>query len=225
MSGVDVSEARKACGWTQVELARKLGLSQGYVSLMESNGRVVPRHLALKLVSLLGLSASTLPVSSQTEPLSSNRAAGALSTLGHPGFAHLGKRHRLNPAELLVRTLSRNNVEARLVEALPWVVLHFPHLDWPWLLSNAKQNDLQNRLGFVVMVARELAERWSDSTTAETLRKWEGALEPSRLQKEDAFAGDSLTEVERRWLRTNRSAEAAHWNLLSNVSADTLARA
>ena len=56
----------------------------------------------------------------------------------------------------------------------------------------------------------------------DTLRHWEHVLEDSRLQKEDAFSGEALTEAERNWLKTSRSAEAAHWNLLSNVSADTL---
>ena len=57
-----------------------------------------------------------------------------------------------------------------------------------------------------------------------TLRTWEQTLESSRLQKEDAFAGDGLTESERRWLRDNRSAEAAYWNLLTSMGADTLTR-
>ena len=85
--------------------------------------------------------------------------------------------------------------------------------------------NLQNRLGFVVTVARELAERRNDATTARALLKWERTLEGSRLQKEDSFAGETLTDAERRWLRTNRSPEAARWNLLSNISVDTLAHA
>lgn len=160
-----------------------------------------------------------------SEPLPPDRAARALSTLGYPGFAHFGKRPNLNPAELLVRTLDCRNVEARLVEALPWVLVQFPDLNWDWLLLQAKQRDVQNRLGFVVTVARELSERRGDGATANTLRHWEHVLEDSRLQKEDAFSGEALTEAERKWLKTNRSAEAAHWNLLSNVSADTLSHA
>lgn len=225
MNGLEVRQARRAAGWTQVKLAQTLGVSQGYVSLMESNGRTVPRHLAQKLVGLLGLPANQLPVSSHSAPLPPDKAVRFLSTLGYPGFAHVAKRHNLNPAELLVRTLDCGNVEARLVEALPWVLVQFPDLDWKWLLLQAKQRDLQNRLGFVVTIARELAERRADHATADTLRHWEHVLEDSRLQKEDAFSGAALTEAERRWLKTNRSTEAAHWNLLSNVSADTLSHA
>lgn len=225
MSGLEMQQARKATGWTQAKLAQKLGVSQGYVSLMESSGRPVPPHLAPKLVGLLRLSASQLPVSAQSEPLPPSRTARALSTLGYPGLAHLGKKHNLNPAELLVRTLGCRNVEARLVEALPWVLVQFPDLDWQWLLLQAKQRDLQNRLGFVVTVARQLAERRTDHVTANTLRRWEHVLEDSRLQKEDAFSGETLTQAERKWLRSNRSTEAAHWNLLSNMSVDTLTHA
>ena len=222
MSGADVRQGRHAHGWTQADLARKLGVSQGYVSLLESNRRLVPSRLATKLVSALGLPPNRLPVTS-TEVLSPDQVAGALGTLGYPGFAHVRYR-TLNPAELLVRTLRAKTVEARAVEALPWVLVQHPALDWPWLLREAKQDDLQNRLGFVVTVARELAERRGNATTATALRAWEHALEGSRLQREDAFAGDGLTESERRWLRNNRSAEAAHWNLLTSLSADTLTR-
>ena len=223
MTGNDVRDARKAHGWSQADLARKLEVTQAYVSLLESNRRVVPRRRRQRLASALQLSASKLPVSSSTEPLPRDRVARMLGTLGYPGFAHLGPTRALNPAELLVRTLRQKHVESRVVEALPWVLVRFPELDWDWLVLQAKQHDLQNRLGFVVTLARELAERENNLSTANVLRKWERALEHSRLLKDDAFAGDALTHAERRWLLTNRSAEAAHWNVLSNVSVETLA--
>jgi transcriptional regulator with XRE-family HTH domain len=225
MNGLELRHARKANGWTQFKLAQRLGVSQGYVSLMESNSRPMPSHLVSKLVGLLRLPADQLPVSSHTEALLPNQAVRALSALGYPAFAQFGTQPKLNPAELLVRTLDSENVEARLVEALPWVLVNFPSLDWQWLVRNAKQRDLQNRVGFVVTVAKELAERRNDRDTAETLRRWERVLEDSRLQREDAFSRESLTDAERTWLRTNRSTEAAHWNLLSNMSVDTLPHA
>jgi transcriptional regulator with XRE-family HTH domain len=223
VTAADVREGRKAKGWTQTDLARKLGVSQGYVSLLESKLRSVPRRLAPLLVSALGVSPTRLPMTNST-PLSPDRVAAALGTLGYPGFAHLRSRHKLNPAEVVVRALRANSVEARVVEALPWVLVQYPELDWHWLLREAKQNDLQNRLGFVVTVAVTLAERQNNVTAATTLRTWAHRLENSRLAKEDAFAGDALTEAERRWLDAHRSAEGAHWNLLTSVSADTLNR-
>jgi hypothetical protein len=44
------------------------------------------------------------------------------------------------------------------------------------------------------------------------------------LQREDAFRS-SMTEAERRWLREHRPPEAAHWNLLTNLTASALADA
>lgn len=217
-------KAREARGWTQADLARTLEVTQAYVSMLESNRRVIPGRLRQKLVAALQLPASRLPVSSRTDPLPSDRVAGVLGTLGYSGFAHLGRKRALNPAELLVRTLRQRHVDARVVEALPWLLVRFPELDWDWLVHQAKQHDLQNRLGFVLTLARELAERDGDLPTAGVLRRREHALEPSRLLKADAFAGDALTSAERRWLQTNRSDEAAHWNVLSSVSAATLAR-
>jgi transcriptional regulator with XRE-family HTH domain len=225
MSGTQVREARRARGWKQADLAGKLGVSQPYVSLLESNRRTVPMRLASRLVSVLELPATELPVRAKTAPLPSGMVASALGTLGYSGFAHLAPKHALNPAELLVRTLRRKNVEARVVEALPWLLVQYPNVNWNWLVPYSKQHDLQNRLGFVVTLARELAERRNDTVTVNSLKKWERVLEESRLQKEDSFAGETLTEAERRWLKTNRSAEATQWNLLSNVTAEALASA
>jgi hypothetical protein len=122
-----------------------------------------------------------------------------------------------------VRVLGRNNVEARLVEALPWLLVTYPNVNWPWLVRTAKQNDLQNRLGFLVSVARDVATKQGNTDVAEALGRWEAVLENSRLQKEDAFAQDALTQAERTWLRNNRSQAAAQWNLLTTVNAETVA--
>lgn len=224
MSGRDVREARKQRGWKQAQLAKRLAVSQGYVSLLERNRRAVPRRLASKLASVLDLSPNTLPVGEVEKPLAAERATSVLGRFGYPGFAHLRRQFKLNPAELLLRTLRAGNVDARLVEALPWVLLKYPNLDWAWLVREAKANDLQNRLGFLVTLARQLAESKADLPTVQKLSAQERTLEYSRLQREDAFR-DSLTNAERRWLRTHRPPEAAHWNVLTNLSASALQNA
>jgi hypothetical protein len=119
----------------------------------------------------------------------------------------------------------RSSVEPRLVEALPWLLMKYPDLHWESVVSQAKQHDLQNRLGFVVSLARELAEKRGDVRASTVLAKWEQVLERSRLQKDDSFSPETLTEAERRWLQTNRSAEGRRWNLLTNMSAEQLASA
>ena len=115
-------------------------------------------------------------------------------------------------------------VEARVTDALPWMLLQYPNLDWPWVLRQAKAHDLQNRLGFVLSVARELAELRGEANTADTLATCERMLEPSRLQREDTFR-ETMSQVERRWLRLHRPSNAAHWNMLSTMTARELARA
>ncbi|MGI8784385.1 MAG: hypothetical protein ACR2L2_12135 [Acidobacteriota bacterium] len=59
--------------------------------------------------------------------------------------------------------LQTPNLETRLTEALPWVVFHYPDLDCGWLLERVKVDDLQNRLGFVLMLGHKVAERKGQS--------------------------------------------------------------
>lgn len=151
--------------------------------------------------------------------------ASDLAALGYPGFSYLKSQRKSNPAEVMLSALSVKNLDARLTEALPWVLLEYPDLDWQWLVREAKLNDLQNKLGFLTNVARRLAEKLGNDDTAALLRNQESALEGSRLVKEETLCHDSLTQAERRWLKSNRTAEAKHWNLLSDLSPEHLTHA
>ena len=124
--------------------------------------------------------------------------------------------------EVLLSALSRDELDTRLVEALPWVVLKFSDLDWQWLTNAAKVNDLQNRLGFVTGLARRLAELRGERELADLLARQELVLERSRLMREDTLCHESLTQAERRWLRKNRPAEAKHWRLLTDLTPEQL---
>ena len=224
VTGRALQQARRKREWTQAELADRLGVTQAYVCLLERGRRMVPRRLEEKLVRLLALPPSALPLGANPAPLTSDAAPGALAALGYPGFAYMRGHRRLNPAELLLRVLRAPEVDPRVAEALPWMLLQYPNIDWLWLLREAKANDVQNRLGFVLAVARELAELRGETATAETLAVHVRALEPSRLQREDAFR-ESMTDAERRWLHAHRPPHAAHWNMLSTMTASELARA
>src|SRR5262245_26787941 len=149
MTGQELRDARRERGWTQVDLAGRLGVSQGYVCLLEREQRSVPGRLAQRLAGLLNLSPSMRPLSATMAPLEADATMRALGTLGYPGFAHYRQRHTLNPAELLLRALRTTELDARVVEALVWVALTYSDLDWEWLTREAKVNDLQNRLGFL----------------------------------------------------------------------------
>jgi transcriptional regulator with XRE-family HTH domain len=228
MTGKDLKLGRGQKGWTQEEAASRLGVSQPYLSLMEKEVRRVPEKLARKATSAFGLSPATLPVKTSWEsvqPKDANTLATDLASLGYPGFAYLKSKRKKNPGEVLLSALSTKCLQSRVAEALPWLLLTYPDLDWDSLVRAAKARDLQNKLGLVICVARRVAEIRGESNTAKLLRKQERVLEPSRLFLEDTLCNDSLTQAERRWLETNRPEEAKHWRVLTDLSPEHLSYA
>lgn len=222
MSGTHVRAARKAKGLTQAALAKKLGVSQGFVSLLERNHRSVSGGLVTRLAALLEMPPTTVPVKT-TAPLRTDEARRLLGTLGYEGFQYLKTYRCVNPAEVLLRALGAEVLDGRVAKALPWLLVQYPDLNWNWLVSEAKQQDLQNRLGFMVSLARAVAESRGRDQAAATLSKWEHKLEESRLLKLDPLS--SGTQAEQRWLREHRSAEARHWNVLSTLNSASLLHA
>jgi len=225
MTGRDLQAGREQKGWTQEQAARKLGVSQPYLSLLEKGIRRVPEKLARKAATLYGLSAAKLPMKTSWHNVPANNddaLASDLAALGYPGLSYLKSRRKRNPAEVMLSALSANNLDSRLAEALPWVLVKHPDLNWEWLVRAAKVNDLQNKLGFVTSVARRLAEKRGNHESVSLLREQESVLERSRLVREETLCHDSLTQSERRWLRSHRSAEAKHWNLLTDLSPEHL---
>ena len=217
MHGHWLREAREEKGWTQKRAAARLGISQTYLSLLENDRRAVSRRLAKKLQRDFVMPATALPVESTTEGNGAQALANALGALGYPGFTHFTRGRRVNPAQLVFTALRTPDLEPRLSEALPWVVWRYPDLNRKWLIARVKLHDLQNRLGFVVALAREVAEQARDSTTAATLAVVERQLEHSRLVREDTLCRDSMTQAERRGLRERRPDLAQHWNLLTSL--------
>jgi hypothetical protein len=147
--------------------------------------------------------------------------AAGLAALGYPGFRHLRKGRLRNPAALLLAAIEADELEARVLEALPRVMVAFSDLNWSWLMGEAKSRDLQNRLGFLVTLARELAGKGSGAAV-DRLTLAEEALNRARRVREDTLCHAALPEVERGWLRQNRPAAAAHWNLLTDLAAASL---
>jgi hypothetical protein len=205
----------------------RLGVSQTYFSLLENGRRPLSRPLARKAQQEFEVPATALPVASPSlvKTVPPDELAGALAALGYPGFTHLKRGRRMNPAELLLAALSAADMELRLAEALPWVAWKHADLNWDWLLTQARLRDLQNRVGFVVALAKTVADRRHDAEAVKALDRVEAALEPSRLAREDTLARESMTQAERRWLRTHRPPAAEHWNLLTGLTADHLSYA
>ena len=211
-------------GLTQVQAARRLGVSQPYLSQLERGERPVTAELTRSAASLYRLPATALPMP-ETDPVAAehpNRLARQLAGLGYPGFAHL-RRLKANPATVVLEALVRQDLEVRLAEALPWVLLVYPDMDGSWLVRQAKLHDVQNRLGFLVALAKTLAAtRPRFRPALEPLAAFEEQLERTRLAREDTLGRESMPAAERRWLHTNRSPLARHWNLLSGLTADQL---
>ena len=218
-------EAREQKGWTQERAAARLGVSQTYLSLLENDRRVVSKRLARKLQRDFVVPATVLPVKSTNETSDAQTLTNALGALGYPGFTHFKRGHRVNPAQLLFSALRTPNLEPRLSEALPWVAWYYPDLNWKWLLAQVKLHDLQNRLGFVVALAGQVATRKDQPEPTAKLAAVEQQLERSRLVREDTLCRESMTQAERRWLRERRPALAQHWNLLTGLVPEHLSYA
>jgi hypothetical protein len=170
------------------------------------------------------LSPTSLPVADVFVPVeaSDQHLAEALSTLGYPGFRYLRSHTpRKHPNEFLLTALAQKSLDGRVAEALPWVAANSAELN-SWLLENARKFNLQNRLGFVVSLARSTADKLNVTPEASALDHFLKQLDDSRLAKEDYFYRPPRTESEGQWLRKNRSEDAAHWNLLTDLKPEHL---
>lgn len=227
MNGQELKEARVQKGWTQEKAAEHLGVTQAYLSMMEGGRRPMTYSLARKAAEVLDAPATMLPLREETlwQPVGSERLRVELATLGYPGFAHVRRKARANPVEVLHKALNEADLDSRVTEGLPWLVLRYADLDWDWLVPNTKVRDRQNRLGFVTSLASQLAARTGEAERARKLKEWSSVMDRSRLVKEDTLCRDSLTEAEKGWLRMNRPADAAHWNLLTDMRVENLPHA
>lgn len=225
MTGQILQKARKKVGLSQVEAAKKLGVSQAYLSLFEKGKRPLTKNFAKKAVRLLNLPPTALPIETELKnlrPTTNEKFVKELAALKYPGYSHVKPSRLKNPVEILISALRADNLQARLVEALPWVLLKFPDLEWKNLVDAAKVNDLQNRLGFLTALAYKLAEKSGDTEKAAEFKNRLDDLEKSRLAKEDTLCRQTMTEAEKRWILQNRSPEAEHWNIISDLSAEHL---
>lgn len=212
---LNLKTTRRRLGLTQRDVANDLGVTQAYVSMLESGKRSVPATEARKVMKVYRLGPTILPLAEVQKYTDPDLLAKQLASLGYPGFAHLRARTRkVNPATFLLTALSQNDLEARVAEGLPWVVAHYPDMDFDWLVQQARMNNLQNRLGFCVTLARAASGN-------NNLLNPERKLSDSKLAREDHF-GREPNEVERRWLRDHSSDQAKQWNVLSGLRPESL---
>src|SRR5215469_11291871 len=227
MSGNELRELRRKRGWTQMEAAKRLGVSQPYLALLEAEKRRLDERLTRRAVRVYGASPVALPIRhSPVREVDDDRLARELAALGYPGFAYMKGGWKRNPMEVLFTALAKKNLEARQVEALPWVLLTYLQMNTSELVSHARSENLSNKLGFVTGLARQVAERADGLTSARVLKlqQLEKELSESRLAKEETLCQEnSLTTREKDWLRDNRSEEARYWNLLTRWRSEHLA--
>ena len=224
MTHQELKAGRVGAALTQLQAAQRLRVSQPYLSQLENGTRLVTAALARRAASAYRLAATALPLpSSPSKNVDANKLAHQLASLGYPGFAHLRSRsYRTNPAVVVLDALSQKNLETRFSEALPWVVATYPNLQWDWLVQQAKLNDAQNRLGFVVDLARQLGEKLRNQSELAQLSEVSHLLERSLLAREDTLCRESMSEVERNWLAENRSPYAKRWNLMTGLAPEQL---
>lgn len=221
MSGESLRQARNAAGLSQVQAAKALGVSQALFSMMESGQRVVTYAVALKVVDLWKVSPVLLPLS-QEQHRNDEQLAADLATLGYPGFAYLAGAKR-NPAEVLFDALDRADLDARVVEALPWLPMQYPDMDWKWLVDQAKLHNRQNRLGFVLALAFRLARVKSMRGPAKQLYRVVAVLREARLVRNDTLCQESWPPSQRKHAHARRSKLASYWNLDTRLTGRDLA--
>lgn len=220
----EFKSARLHKDWTQSQAAARLGMTQAYLNFLENGKRRLTPELVRRAALVYELSPEVLPLADNFVPRATDdqRLTEWLAKLGYPGFAflrsHTSKKH---PFEVLLTALAQKSLDGRVAEALPWVAVKYAQPD-AWLVGNARKLNLQNRLGFVVALARRVAETQGERARATELSKLESTLDDSRLVKEDLFYRPPRTESEREWLRENRTEDAVHWNLLTDMRPDHL---
>src|SRR3981189_3139003 len=91
MTGRDLRDARRRMGWTQEQTAEKLGVTQAYLSMLESGRRAMPYELARLAAETLHAPPTALPLRARAfeTPAGSEKLSLQLPALGYPGFAHL----------------------------------------------------------------------------------------------------------------------------------------
>src|SRR5258708_4888670 len=208
--------ARKRCQWTQIQAASRLGVSQPYLALLEKGERLLTTALTKKAVNVFRSSPVELPYAEPSSKVDPQLLARQLSGLGYPGFTYLHPRKKENPAVVVLTALAQDDLEARLAEALPWVLLQYgAEMNAAWLVQQARLRNLPNKLGFVADLALRALERQNEtgSWRYSALSNLRETLTRSRLDVEDTLCETSISLKEREWLRQARSSDAEFWHL------------
>jgi hypothetical protein len=192
---------------------------------LEMGLRTASTPLVRKATRLYKLTPAALPLPElfDLQPMRPDDLQKKLASLGYAGFEHIRAAQMSNPAEVVFSAIVKRDLDTRLVEALPWVLKTYTDMNWEWLRDRAKLQNVQNRLGYLVHLARETARALRQPGAAVAILSiWENQLEDARLAAEGTLCRDSMSEPERGWLRANRPLAAARWGLLTSITIDQL---
>ena len=195
---------RRSHKLTQAQAASLLGVSQPYLSLLEKGVRPLTNTVRARMKSL-----------GTSEPQASldGRFREQLSALGYAPFAHVPvARLKPLPDTFLLSVLTQPDVDARVIEALPWLVRTYAaKMDFSWLVQQAKLRDLQNQMGFLLSVSRSQNPDLAAAVDA---------LEKARLLDEATLCWNSMPTATRNWMRKHRSPLAKHWNVATMLQSE-----
>src|SRR4051812_48719968 len=118
MTARHLKSGRRNAGLSQADAARRLRVSQPYLSQLENGTRVPTAGLARRAKKLYDLPATALPIESKDPNLSLDDIERELGGLGYPGFAFHRGPAKTNPAQLVLIAITMD-LDCRLVEGLP----------------------------------------------------------------------------------------------------------
>jgi transcriptional regulator with XRE-family HTH domain len=222
MTTAELKAARDAAGMSQVMAAKRLGVTQSYLSLLERGKRRVPARLAARAAVLFRVDPLLLPLPPWHEwvprQVSNQWLAEQLALLAYPGFAYMRSRlARVHPADLLMTGLAQPEVEPRVMEGLFWLLTRYWQMDRAWLVNVAKLHALQNKLGFAAETVLDAGRQHAWAGAMEQLR---AALLPARLVEENTLSQRLLLSGEKQWVEQNRAPAALTWNLLTDFKPE-----
>src|SRR2546430_15914599 len=96
MTFTDLKTGRLAKGWSQVEAAGRLKVSQSYLAMLEGGVRRITPELARRAMRVYDLAPTALAPSElnlASTQTASETLAGDLAALGYPGLAYLRPRN------------------------------------------------------------------------------------------------------------------------------------
>ncbi|MFZ0705555.1 MAG: helix-turn-helix transcriptional regulator [Candidatus Korobacteraceae bacterium] len=226
MTGDILKKARFESGLTQQQAAVRLGVSQPYLALLEGGKRSLTVELARKAVRKLNARPTIIPCAQRFRArcVPTDSLVKQLRALGYPGYSYMRAGWTRNPAEVLLAALQQDELDPRVAEALPWVLLNYPDLDRDWLLKEARASNSTNRLGFLVSLAMLVAEQRGNKNSAvyQSLARFEDVLKQSRLESEYAFGNPVFSAAQQEWVRQNRPGNAEEWHVLTTLRPEHL---